>query len=131
MLEQKKNKLYSRVKEICNAHNLDIIRNSGRNLQFPVYATKQLLETSIEALELDVRAYNCLKRFGIHTIGDLVSNIRSNSDLKKIRNCGNNSAANIMDALFTYQYEILDADMKAEFFEEVIRMNSSSRATKS
>src|SRR3954466_15696408 len=40
----------------------------------------------IEELELTVRSYNCLKREGIHTVGELMS--RSEADLLDIRNFG-------------------------------------------
>ena len=40
----------------------------------------------IEELDLTVRSYNCLKREGIHTVGELVS--RSEADLLDIRNFG-------------------------------------------
>jgi len=40
----------------------------------------------IEEMELTVRSYNCLKREGIHTVGELVS--RSEADLLDIRNFG-------------------------------------------
>ena len=40
----------------------------------------------IEELDLTVRSYNCLKREGIHTVGELVS--RSEADLMDIRNFG-------------------------------------------
>jgi DNA-directed RNA polymerase subunit alpha len=40
----------------------------------------------IEDLELTVRSYNCLKREGIHSVGELVS--RSEADLMDIRNFG-------------------------------------------
>ena len=40
----------------------------------------------IEELDLTVRSYNCLKREGIHTVGELVG--RSEADLLDIRNFG-------------------------------------------
>jgi DNA-directed RNA polymerase subunit alpha len=40
----------------------------------------------IEELDLTVRSYNCLKREGIHTVGELVG--RSEADLMDIRNFG-------------------------------------------
>jgi DNA-directed RNA polymerase subunit alpha len=40
----------------------------------------------IEDLDLTVRSYNCLKREGIHTVGELVG--RSEADLLDIRNFG-------------------------------------------
>ena len=39
-----------------------------------------------EDLDLTVRSYNCLKREGIHTVGELVG--RSEADLLDIRNFG-------------------------------------------
>ena len=44
------------------------------------------LALPIEDLGLTVRSYNCLKREGIHTVGELVS--RSEADLLDIRNFG-------------------------------------------
>src|SRR5213596_928087 len=44
------------------------------------------LALPIEELDLTVRSYNCLKREGIHSVGELVS--RSEADLLDIRNFG-------------------------------------------
>src|SRR5213082_2815658 len=43
----------------------------------------------IEDMDLTVRSYNCLKREGIHTVGELVG--RSEADLLDIRNFGSKS----------------------------------------
>src|ERR671916_818576 len=44
------------------------------------------LALPIEEMDLTVRSYNCLKREGIHSVGELVS--RSEADLMDIRNFG-------------------------------------------
>ncbi|GAB2684812.1 DNA-directed RNA polymerase subunit alpha [Thalassiella azotivora] len=44
------------------------------------------LALPVEELDLTVRSYNCLKREGIHTVGELVA--RSEADLLDIRNFG-------------------------------------------
>ncbi|GAA2243212.1 DNA-directed RNA polymerase subunit alpha [Rarobacter faecitabidus] len=44
------------------------------------------LALPIEELDLTIRSYNCLKREGIHTVGELVA--RSEADLLDIRNFG-------------------------------------------
>ncbi len=51
----------------------------------------------IEELDVGVRAYNCLKRAGIQTIGDLV--VRSESELNAIPNFGRRSTEEVIDAL--------------------------------
>ncbi|GAA1665804.1 DNA-directed RNA polymerase subunit alpha [Kribbella sp. NPDC051587] len=47
------------------------------------------LALPVEDLQLTVRSYNCLKREGIHTVGELIS--RSEQDLLDIRNFGSKS----------------------------------------
>ncbi len=49
------------------------------------FAAEQL-STPIERLDMTVRSYNCLKREGIHTVGELIT--RSEADLLDIRNFG-------------------------------------------
>lgn len=56
---------------------------------------KKALETSIDDLELSVRAYNCLKRAGILTLNDLVE--KSESEMMKIRNLGKKSLKEVLD----------------------------------
>src|SRR5919107_1276573 len=47
------------------------------------------LALPVEDLQLTVRSYNCLKREGIHTVGELIT--RSEQDLLDIRNFGQKS----------------------------------------
>jgi len=51
----------------------------------------------IEELEIGVRAYNCLKRAGIQTVGDLIT--RSESELNAIPNFGKRSTDEVIEAL--------------------------------
>lgn len=53
------------------------------------------LETPIEEVEFSVRAYNCLKRAGIHTVQDLVN--KKESEVTKIRNLGKKSLKEVLD----------------------------------
>ena len=53
------------------------------------------LETSIDDLDFSVRAYNCLKRANINTLGDLVE--KSELEMMKIRNLGKKSLKEVMD----------------------------------
>ena len=47
------------------------------------------LDVAIEDLDFSVRTYNCLKRAGINSIGDLVA--RSEDEMMKVRNLGKKS----------------------------------------
>src|SRR5690348_6397640 len=55
------------------------------------------LALPIEELTLTVRSYNCLKREGIHTVGELVA--RSEQDLLDIRNFGAKSIEEVKQKL--------------------------------
>ena len=58
---------------------------------------KGLGEITIEDLDLSVRSFNCLKRAGIHTVGDLVG--KSESEMMKVRNLGRKSFEEVMQKM--------------------------------
>jgi DNA-directed RNA polymerase subunit alpha len=57
----------------------------------------RLNQILIEELQLSVRAYNCLKRAQIHSVADLLD--YSQEDLLEIKNFGQKSAEEVIDAL--------------------------------
>ncbi len=65
------------------------------------------LQTPIESLDLTVRSFNCLKREGIHTVGELIS--RSEADLMDIRNFGSKSIEEVKDKLNTLGMALKDS----------------------
>ena len=50
---------------------------------------ERILDLTIEELDLSVRSYNCLKRAGINTVGELVR--KSEEEMMKVRNLGKKS----------------------------------------
>lgn len=60
-------------------------------------AELHFLDTPIDELELSVRAYNCLRNGGIHTIGDLTSKTRE--EILYIRKLGKQSFSEILGIL--------------------------------
>lgn len=58
---------------------------------------QNLMKTSIEDLNLSVRAYNCLKSANINTIAELVS--RDEQDLLKFRNFGKKSLSELVEVI--------------------------------
>jgi len=55
------------------------------------------LETSIDDLDFSVRAYNCLKRAGVNTLGDLTA--KSEVEMMKVRNLGKKSLKEVIDKI--------------------------------
>jgi DNA-directed RNA polymerase subunit alpha len=65
------------------------------------------LALPIEDLDLTVRSYNCLKREGIHTVGELVN--RSEADLLDIRNFGSKSIDEVKAKLVSMGMSMKDS----------------------
>ena len=65
------------------------------------------LALAIEDLDLTVRSYNCLKREGIHTVGELVA--RSEADLMDIRNFGSKSIDEVKQKLNELNLSLKDS----------------------
>ncbi len=68
---------------------------SGIMQEKKVDTITKTLETPIEEVEFSVRAYNCLKRAGIHTVQDLVE--KKEVEVTKIRNLGKKSLKEVID----------------------------------
>ncbi|GAB3755743.1 DNA-directed RNA polymerase subunit alpha [Zhihengliuella somnathii] len=65
------------------------------------------MQLPIEDLDLTVRSYNCLKREGIHTVGELVA--RSEADLMDIRNFGAKSIDEVKAKLIDLGLNLKDS----------------------
>lgn len=57
----------------------------------------KILDMSIEELDLSVRSYNCLKRAGINTVGELIT--KTEEDMMKVRNLGKKSLEEVDEKL--------------------------------
>ena len=66
------------------------------------------LETSIDDLDFSVRAYNCLKRAGVNTLGDLTE--KTELEMMKIRNLGKKSLKEIIEKIKDMGLKFRDED---------------------
>ncbi len=57
----------------------------------------KVLDMNIDELELSVRSYNCLKRAGINTVGELTN--KTSEDMMKVRNLGRKSLEEVLAKL--------------------------------
>ena len=63
----------------------------------------------VEELQLTIRSYNCLKREGIHSVGELVA--RSEADLLDIRNFGAKSITEVKEKLAELGLSLKDSPL--------------------
>ncbi len=116
------------VMELMNGLNgVELKSKKGGKFHFPMYMTQSMKDRSIEDLELSVRSYNCLKRAGYNTIGDVTQAVSSGISLKRIRNCGINSAMEIMSSLFLFQYNSLPAESQYGYLLDVVETNLNQK----
>ena len=114
--------------EIMNQEEgVTLRKKHGGKFYFPVYTNPEMMKTSIESLDLNVRPYNCLRRRGISTIGEIIRIIEEGGDLKSLRNCGAKSVSEIMEKLFLFQYYALKPERREKYILEVIRMNQEKK----
>ena len=73
------------------AKNAEIMVISGESPK------EKVLEMTIEELDLSVRAFNCLKRAGVNSVGDLIN--KSPEEMMKVRNLGKKSLEEVMSKL--------------------------------
>ena len=89
------------IKQLAIFTDLDRIEGFGEQAAAEAQAEPALAHGMenfpIEELELGVRSYNCLKRVGIETIGDLVS--KSENELASIPNFGRKSIEEVIETL--------------------------------
>jgi DNA-directed RNA polymerase subunit alpha len=75
----------------------DRAKTVGQEPEEPVAIGGGMHDILIEELELGVRSYNCLKRVGVETIGDLIS--KTEAELSAIPNFGRKSIEEVKENL--------------------------------
>ena len=66
---------------------------------------EKILEMPIEELELSVRSFNCLKRSGVSTVGDLTK--KTENDMMKVKNLGKKSLEEVIEKLHNLDLDLM------------------------
>ena len=107
----------------------EILLLKRKLFHFQVNFTEEQMNQEIDVLDLSVRAYHCLRRADMHTIGKLVNSTFTKEDatskrqLLKIRNLGRNSADEILIKLFNYQFMVLPDNKKKAYMDNLLKIN--------
>ena len=102
------------IRQLAIFTDLDKIEGFGEQLvsDADVQTTSHGMENfPIEELELGVRSYNCLKRVGIETIGDLTS--KSEAELAAIPNFGKKSIDEVRETLAAHGLTLKGEELPA------------------
>lgn len=96
-------------------HGVLIPKNGHIRFKFR-YANK--LKGNIELLDLNMRAYNSLRRSGINTIEDID---RKWDELSRLRNAGVKTVKEVKNKFIVYYYNSLDDEGRNHFWEDTIK----------
>ena len=72
--------------------------------------------TSVDVLELSVRAENALKRSGVTTFEQL-----RHCNLAKIRGCGANTIKEVRTKFMSYHYDKMNDAQRKQFWEDTLK----------
>lgn len=95
----------------------------GTNIRMKIAYSRKTCDTSIDDMQLSVRAWNALKRVGVNTIGELIDVIQEDG-LMKIRNLGKKSMTEIKTRILETGFRDLTETEKIRYFEYVIDNNT-------
>ena len=102
---------------------VSVLALCGNNLKLRIPMTTVFGDSSIENLNLSVRAYNGLRRADADTIGKLSNLIMSEKGLSVVRNLGRKSVSEIKTALMAACYEQLNESEKLAFWQYFVDNN--------
>ena len=95
-----------------------ILYQLERELNIPLEEIEAYSKVPLDYLELSVRSYNCLKRDGISTVGELL--VMDDEELMSVRNLGRRSYDEVKQCLLNYIKR--NWDCEEEFMEEEIEV---------
>lgn len=107
----------------------EILIRNRKMFHFKVMFTSEQMAQDIDVLDLRPRAYNCLKRYGYNTVGDVVNGVETREEesskrqLLKIRNLGRNTAEEILMKIFYYQFLVLSDEKKCDYMQKIVTAN--------
>lgn len=107
----------------------EILKRNRKMFHFKVMFTSEQMAQDIDVLDLRPRAYNCLKRYGYNTVGDVINGVETREEesskrqLLKIRNLGRNTAEEILMKIFYYQFLVLPDEKKSNYMQKIVTAN--------
>lgn len=86
---------FSYFKELPNTSFVEEIEEEEIEEDFNEEENNSELNKTIEELDLSLRSFNCLKRAGFDTVGDII--VKSEAELRSIKNFGRKSLEEVKD----------------------------------
>ena len=91
----------------------------GGRLPVSIPLSRAVCDTEVAEMELSVRAYNCLRRANITTVGEL-ADMAMEGKLSQLRNMGAKTVREIQTKLLCYAYQHAALVWRREFLENLL-----------
>lgn len=88
------------------------------------YKTPEIMSTTVDVLDIPLRAMNGLKRNGMFTLGNILERVSCTSDLTSLRSIGKESAVNIITAMADYCIGQMSDEEYEKYIIEMKEINS-------
>ena len=95
----------------------------GKRLPVAIPLSRTVCDTEVAEMELSVRAYNCLRRANITTVGEL-ADLTMVGGLNQLRNMGAKTIREIQTKLLCYAYHQAPVAWRKEFLLELVEKKS-------
>ena len=115
------NKLFAETEKVGL---IPVLRQFGNGLRFRIPMSQGFWDSSIDNLNLSVRARNGLMRARAATIGETAELIMSEGGLEAVRNLGRKSVAEIKTAILVEAYQQLGSTARLAFWEHFVENNN-------
>lgn len=115
------NKLYNETEKVGL---IPVLRQFGNGLHVRIPMSQSFWDSSIDELNLSVRARNGLMRARAATIGEASELIMSEGGLEAVRNLGRKSIAEIKTTILAESYNRLGPKARLTFWEHFVENNN-------
>lgn len=95
----------------------------GGRLPVAIPLSRTVCDTEVAEMELSVRAYNCLRRANITTVGEL-ADLTMASGLNQLRNMGAKTIREIQTKLLCFAYKAAPIAWRKEFLADLVEKKS-------
>ena len=115
------NKLYNETEKVGL---IPVLRQFGNGLRVRIPMSQSFWDSSIDELNLSVRARNGLMRARAATIGEVSELIMSEGGVEAVRNLGRKSIAEIKTTILVESYNRLGPKARLAFWEHFVENNN-------
>lgn len=115
-------KVIDAIMEAINSYGMvrTVHQVFGNKVRLKIGYSAKCCATTLDDLQLSQRAYNCLRRAGIHTVGSIIEAIQK-EELFKVRCLGAKTYKEIRIIVLEYGFSCMSDKEKRNFLKDLLK----------